>query len=208
LWGGVIILLAIQNIDTYKNTLKRYSNFEEIHKKNTEFKKSISISEKSTLCSNISIRGYANLLFDRSIYEGISDLEKCKELAQNRGSKNAIFFSAKLIFSDIPEFLYGEMYDFKSQEKLIFSPIYFTPHNLTDQNWQNGISLANNGFFIQNNGSIEIKLNSFLDFPTGIRKIIDIQYAGPYINIFVDGGKLDPLKDGYPNKIKLIKKEQ
>lgn len=200
---------AIQNIDTYKNTLKQYSNFEEIHKKNIEFKKSISISEKSTLCSNIGIRGYANLLFDRSIYEGISNLEKCKELAQNRGSENAILFSAKWVFSDIPEFLYSEMYDLKSQEKfIVYAPVYFTSYNLTDQNWQNGIAIKNNGFFIQNNGSIEIKKNSFLDFPTGIRKILDIQYVGPYINIFVDGEKLDPLKDGYPNKIKLIRKEQ
>jgi hypothetical protein len=53
--------------------------------------------------------------------------------------------------------------------------------------------------------NIDIKKDDELEFPTGKRKVISLQDSGPYINIFVDGEKLDPIKDGYPNKIKLIR---
>lgn len=82
------------------------------------------------------------------------------------------------------------------------------PYNLTDVNWKNGISIRENGFFIGNSGNINIKKDYELEFRTGIRKVVNVQNTGAYINIFVDGEKLDPIKDGYPNKIKIIEKER
>lgn len=83
--------------------------------------------------------------------------------------------------------------------------------NLTDKNWKNGISLAQSSFFIENNflNRYSLKVGDNIEFShSGIRNIINLTYSNQYINIFIDGEKLDPIKDGYPNKIKLIEKEQ
>ncbi len=89
-----------------------------------------------------------------------------------------------------------------------FEPLKeFQSFNLTDANWENGISLAQNGFFIENNflNRQSLKIGDKIDFSfSGRRTILNLSYSNQYINIFVDGEKLDPVKDGYPNKIKLV----
>gem|GEM_PF-4487047 len=84
----------------------------------------------------------------------------------------------------------------------------FTAFNLSDQNWKNGISLRSNGFFISKESSIPVKVGDSLEFASGNREVLRIQGNSKYVDIFISGEKLDPVKDGYPNKIKLIKKEQ
>lgn len=82
--------------------------------------------------------------------------------------------------------------------------------NLTDANWKNGISLSQTGFFIDNNflNRQSLKIGNKISFSSsGKRNIINLIYSDGYINIFVDGEKLDPIKDGYPNKIKIIEQE-
>ena len=82
--------------------------------------------------------------------------------------------------------------------------------NLTDANWKNGISLSQTGFFIDNNflNRQSLKIGNKISFSSsGKRNIINLIYSDEYINIFVDGEKLDPIKDGYPNKIKIIEQE-
>jgi hypothetical protein len=109
--GGVILLSAVQNIDTYRNILRQYSNFEELNKKNIEFIKTIEIGNSTIICTNTKVRGYINILFDRSIYEGIQNLEKCKELAKKKNANKIIFINAEISFPDIPKFLQIETYD-------------------------------------------------------------------------------------------------
>ena len=82
---------------------------------------------------------------------------------------------------------------------------YFSAFNLSDQNWKNGISLKQNVFFISKRSSVILKVGDTLEFPTGTRNIVKIDKNSKYENIYVDGKKLDPIKDGYPNKIKIIK---
>lgn len=83
----------------------------------------------------------------------------------------------------------------------------FSSNPLTDENWQNGISLKSNAFFIATSSNVSINVGDILEFPTGKRKISNIHKNAEYTNIYVNGKKLDPIKDGYPNKIKLVKKE-
>lgn len=89
-----------------------------------------------------------------------------------------------------------------------FEPLKeFQSFNLTDANWRNGISLGQNGFFIENNflNRQSLQIGDKINFSySGERTIVDLIYNNQYINIFVDGEKLDPIKDGYPNKIKII----
>lgn len=216
---GLILLSVIQNIDTYKNTLKQYAIFESIHEKNIEFIDLININNnKSILCSNIDVRGYFNLLINRSIYEGIQNLEKCKELAKERNASTAIFFSAEWIFNNvsgfdkfkvIPEFLKVEIFNLSYNTAIIIYPTkYFSSCDLSDNNWEKGISIINkNLFFVENIGNIDIKPNDVLKFSSGKRKVVSVENMGKYINIFISGEPLDSIKDGYPNKIELIKEE-
>lgn len=81
------------------------------------------------------------------------------------------------------------------------------PENITDLNWQKGIMIGSNNIFVvteENYSSSQMKIGYSLLFNSGERKIIDIKQNGSYFNITVDGEKLDPVKDGYPNKIKLV----
>lgn len=82
------------------------------------------------------------------------------------------------------------------------------PENIVDNNWQNGILRGLDNIFVvsadENYLVSQMKTGYNLQFNSGIRKIIDIKQNGFYVNITVDGDKLDPIKDGYPNKIKLI----
>ena len=69
------------------------------------------------------------------------------------------------------------------------------------------LPLNSNNIFVvteENYSSSQMKIGYSLLFNSGERKIIDIKQNGSYFNITVDGEKLDPVKDGYPNKIKLV----
>lgn len=79
--------------------------------------------------------------------------------------------------------------------------------NFSDKNWANGISLSKSGFFVENNflNRQSLSIGDKLKFNfSDERTIADLQYSSQYINIFVDGEKLDPIKDGYPNKILIL----
>lgn len=82
----------------------------------------------------------------------------------------------------------------------------FTAFNLTDNNWKNGISRHRAGLFIANTfeNRQSIYVGSKIRFPaSGLRDVVEIQYSRNYINIFLSGDLLDPVRDGYPNKFVL-----
>lgn len=84
-----------------------------------------------------------------------------------------------------------------------------TPYNLTDNNWINGISRHWTGLFISlSKINLETyKKGRFLIFANGDkRKIINVVITGHFINIYLDGHKLDPQKVGYPHEIICVDK--
>lgn len=82
-----------------------------------------------------------------------------------------------------------------------------TPFNLTDSNWQNGISRSEVGFFVENNSfNMEsFKIGMKIQFASGIREITNIIASETYLNIYLNGEKMNPLTDGNPNKFQIIK---
>lgn len=85
------------------------------------------------------------------------------------------------------------------------------PYNLSDVAWKNGISRSKSTFFIENSigNRLAIQKNSILKFPfSGARRVIEISSTKKYLNIDVNGSQLDPIKDGYPNKIEILKGEE
>ncbi len=80
--------------------------------------------------------------------------------------------------------------------------------NLSNKVWKNGISNTKPALFTNNTliNRLSLKENNILKFPfSGERTITKIDVKSKYINIEVNGTKLDPIKDGYPNQIKILK---
>ncbi|MBL0702539.1 MAG: hypothetical protein JJV95_00965 [Sulfurospirillum sp.] len=91
-------------------------------------------------------------------------------------------------------------------QKLVKKTKLINPYNLSDGSWKNGISKTKAGFFIKNNfrNRVSLKVDSILKFSfSGERKILKITTSNQYINIDINGTLLDPVKDGYPNKINI-----
>jgi hypothetical protein len=82
-----------------------------------------------------------------------------------------------------------------------------TPFNLTDSNWIKGVSRVNASFFVTNsyfNRNV-FKVNSLCQFQTGEQRIIvRVLEAGPYLNVFLSGDKLNPNKVGNPKQFKIL----
>ena len=82
----------------------------------------------------------------------------------------------------------------------------YTPWNLTDINWQNGVSRSESGFFVPLNSQNlrELKVGVKIRFKSGPRVITGTVNSGPYLNIYLDGKILDPGIDGYPNRFEIL----
>lgn len=79
-----------------------------------------------------------------------------------------------------------------------------TPVDLSDKNWNNGISV--NRFFVVNDfvGRQSLQVNGVLKFASsGVRKISALEYTESYINVTVDGAPLNSKLDGYPNAVEI-----
>ncbi len=80
-----------------------------------------------------------------------------------------------------------------------FAPEALVAWNLTDHNWQRGVFRRGAGFFTPPDESL--KRGDRLVFASGPRTIETVEHTGRWTNIWLDGEKLDPKKDGFPNPI-------
>lgn len=92
---------------------------------------------------------------------------------------------------------------------LIQSQHYATnvPYNLSDANWQYGVSKSQSAFFVSLNSQNlkELKVGVKIRFRSGVRTITGAFVAAPYLNIQLEGLRLEPEKDGYPNTYEILK---
>lgn len=82
-----------------------------------------------------------------------------------------------------------------------------SPYDLTDSNWDAGVSRNEVSFFVENNRANlkAFKIGVRIEFNSGERQIVRILPSELYLNIYLAGNKLDPSRDGYPNKFKIGK---
>jgi hypothetical protein len=83
-----------------------------------------------------------------------------------------------------------------------------SPFSLTDARWHNGISRKTAAFFVENTVSNKVSLSvgDKLIFPfSGERVITKLDYSSKFINVYISGGLLNPVLDGYPNKIRILR---
>lgn len=80
--------------------------------------------------------------------------------------------------------------------------------DFSDVRWEKSVHRVDNAFFIKNNFNIRnaIKIGTLLKFNDGEeRTVTHLEYHEKYINIYVNGTKLQPRLTGYPNKVKIVR---
>ncbi len=90
----------------YKNDLSEYSSWAMIDLKNRQLAARI-IGKVDRDCtvfiSNVIVRGYANLLFHRAIYEKKSAQDAFR-LIKERNACSSVYLESKLVFTDMPQY--------------------------------------------------------------------------------------------------------
>ncbi|MGQ0286878.1 hypothetical protein ACT2CV_06710 [Pasteurellaceae bacterium 22721_9_1] len=80
--------------------------------------------------------------------------------------------------------------------------------DLSDSNWEKSVHRVDNAFFIKNTFDVRnaIKVNTVLKFNDDEERMVThLKYSKNYINIYVNGTKLNPHLTGYPNKVKIVR---
>lgn len=232
-----LILIILSNFHGYKNYKvdnKIYSSWASIDASNRKLASHI-LEKANVGCavfsSNLKVRGYANLLFQRGIYEGKSYLE-ASELLAKRNACASVYLLGTLVFPDLPKYTTaivthdgnsmveinddGIVRHFEASEAIyhilslpdgnwIIDHIFF----LTDNSWVDGIARRWAGFFVPNTPKFydEYKLGRFVQLANReTREITRIEPNGLYLNIYLNGDPLDSEKVGLPTRFIVIDK--
>lgn len=94
--------------------------------------------------------------------------------------------------------------------EIVFNELSFRPFNLSDANWKNGISLTKAGFFVSNTERARKALTKgkTIKFSDGETRVIRRVFEnGIYLNVDLDGNKLNSKKYGYPNSLEVVAKK-
>ena len=105
----LIVLLsfaAIQGAISYKRDLHGYSRWAVVDAANRQLARQVASTAAfgcSVLSSNINVRGYANLLFGRGIYEFKSPADS-QELIKAKGACANVYIEGDYAFTDLPRY--------------------------------------------------------------------------------------------------------
>ena len=103
---AVVIAASVHGYQSYRNDLKTYVSWREIDSKNkvlvSEIKKKVNW-ECTIFATNTHVRGYANLLLHRGIYE-LHTLKSSSKLQSQHKSCALVYLEATLPFTDLPEY--------------------------------------------------------------------------------------------------------
>lgn len=146
------------------------------------------------------------LLIYVSIEQKVSKYRDSKNFFQKPFFNENVGIQALLLcYLFVPIFTITYIYKLQSE---IVKKADTSPFNLTDSNWVNGVGVKLTGFFV-NNSPLNIehyRVGELTRFSNGeTRKIIRVEQAGTYLNIYLNGQPLDGKEIGFPNKIDIVK---
>ena len=101
-----VMLSCVHGYKSYKADMDKYSEWAEIDISNKKL--SSNISERTSLkcaviSSNLGVRGYANLLLNKGIYEYKSFVDSLA-LMKSRGGCASVYLEGKWVFPDLPKY--------------------------------------------------------------------------------------------------------
>jgi len=173
--------------------------------------------ECAVLSSNIGVRGYANLLFHRGIYEGKYSQDS-PELMAKRNACASIYLEGTSVFLGLPKYTKATIFHNDGStsviimnDELVLQAIESVDDSffLTDENWVRGVNRRWAGFLLPNNSKFldEYKVGKLVKFANGeSREITQVTPAGRYLNVYLNGESLDPEVVGLPTKFIVMDK--
>lgn len=201
-----ILFASIQGYLSYRSDLTRYGAWPEVDFGNKLLANSVNKSintECSVLLSNIGVRGYANLLFNRGIYED-KRRDDSIGLIQSTHACSAVYLEGEWSFIDLPHYKNaiitetdGTIFSLTPLEIDKISPDYF----LTESYQLDGAAINRATFFVPNTDKLRAQLviGSEIIFQNGeVRKILDVQHSGLYLYVHMDGSPLSFTHIGPP----------
>lgn len=101
-----IALAGVHGYKTHQNNMNHYSEWSRHHQANIALVERLMTQVDlncATFASNLGVRGYANLLIGRSIYE-YKSLDQALALNEQRGGCAAIFLEGRWVFPDLQRY--------------------------------------------------------------------------------------------------------
>ena len=196
-----LLVASFHGYSSYRSDLGRYSAWKGVNYENKLLVNAIKAStdiQCSVLLSNIGVRGYANLLFNRGIFEYKKSIDDAQKLLNKTKSCSAVYLVGKHSFVDLQKYTKSIVL-FPNGSGYSLSPLeigYTPPLSavLTDSHWKNGIALDEAGIAIPNTESLKTQLSKKGDliFRNGeVRKIRRVVVNKDFLQVYLEG---EPLK--------------
>ncbi|WFE67734.1 hypothetical protein P8S54_05715 [Thiomicrospira sp. R3] len=218
LFSVFIVIASSNSLESYNQHLEKHSSWQSVHTQNYDLFDRVQNQIAETypqtysclkFASNISVRGYANLMVERGIFERKSE----SWLYLNKGECLGIYLQAQNVYPDLPKYLSISIIDgegvvtkFKPQQEPVKASIDLELFFLSDSDWEKGISRNQTGFFLPSkpNNLSKFEVGAIVIFKDGSeRKIIDTKLNGQYLNVFVEGYILSYEEVGLPSQFKI-----
>ena len=171
--------------------------------------------------SAATIRGYANMLTGRSIQEKVtvSDMEA---LTKKRSACLGVWIASSRGHTGLSDKVY--IFDPSNDETIMFDgmtghfravsagdarlPLSLVPADITDKNWTRGVWTVDHTARFAAAYSDDLALglsrgDTLMFRKSGARTVIDVSSYASWLNITVDGDRLEPIGDGFPNQVAL-----
>ncbi|MDI9210750.1 hypothetical protein MT361_19595 [Clostridium butyricum] len=215
---STLLILAINNVYQYvdKNDGYRWGiNYLNSNRILANYIQKTYNTNDSLLLQSSPVRGYDNLLFNRGIYEGIT-VRQGIDIASEKEIRYVIELANEPQEWTMDKYNGCMVYDLKkntdqiikiSNEKIITSiNKTFFAYELTDDNWEKGVSINSGIILVSNN---KFNLNKFEDAKElkvngTIKKIKEIDQNNEWIYIMLEDNK-EVEKFKFPNRIEVIK---
>lgn len=209
--GRILLILAVsvasaQGYSSYKDSLAQHSYWTQADMLNKSLIDAVSRATDvkcAVFLSNLGVRGYANILLGRGMYEYKSK-DESRQLMTHRGACSAVHLEGDWIYADLPRYKKailtrsdGTIVEFQSLDIGATDQDFF----LTDSNWEQGIARRWPGFFVPNTDALRTQLapgTEVLLANGDARKVMKTEVYPPYLNVYLDGPNMQVQRVGKP----------
>ena len=210
--GRILLILAVsvasaQGYSSYKASLSQHSYWAQADMLNRSLVNAVSRATDmkcTVFLSNLGVRGYANILLDRGMYEYKSK-DESKQLMSHRHACSAVHLEGEWIYNDLPRYKRatltrpdGSTVEFESVNIGSVEKDFF----LTDSSWEQGIARNWAGFFVPNTDALRTQLVAGAEVILAngeVRKVVRTEVYAPYLNVYLDGPVMQVQNIGSPD---------
>jgi hypothetical protein len=210
--GRIVLVLAVclasaHGYRSYKASLTEHAYWAQADMLNRSLVDAVSRATDlkcAVLLSNLGVRGYANILLGRGMYE-YKSRDESRQLMDQRKACSAVYLEGDWIYSDLPRYKRatltrsdGTIVEFQSLDIGATAQDFF----LTDSNWVQGIARHFPGFFVPNTDAVRTQLAPGAEVVLAngeVRKVVKAEVHPPYLNVYLDGPNMQVQSVGKPD---------